>query len=80
MKRISIIKAMVAIAIVMTFVMPVAAFANVGTMGAVPNNKNTVDINNGGESIMSDARNIADTFVVEKTVVSAVPLARNCVC
>ena len=31
MKQISIIKALVAIAIVMTFVMPVAAVANVGT-------------------------------------------------
>jgi parallel beta-helix repeat protein len=46
MKQKNMWKAVVAFAVVLAFVMPVAAFANGGTIGVTSNNKNTVDINN----------------------------------
>ena len=50
MKRKAICKAIIAIAVAMAFVMPVAAFANVGTIGVISNSENTGDIENMVES------------------------------
>jgi len=82
------IKALVAIAVALAFVMPVAAFANVGTIGVTPNSENTSDMENMVEtSINSDnsdntetASNdnydldyTEDTIVAEKTIDNAMP-------
>jgi len=64
MKRISIIKAIVAIAVVLAFVMPVTAFANVGTSVAI--SKNTVSNSN-----------MEDELVAEKTVDTTMPTTRG---
>jgi len=61
MKRKPIYKAIIAIAVAMAFVMPVAAVANVGTIGVTSNSENTSDIENTVEistnSDTSDIRN-----------------------
>jgi len=79
MKQKNMWEAIVAFAVVLAFVMPVSAFANVGTIKVTSNNENTVDINNNmGETIMSDTLR-EDTILTEKTVIPAVPLTRGTV-
>ncbi|GAG96335.1 unnamed protein product, partial [marine sediment metagenome] len=50
MHRKNKMKVIVAFAVVMVFVMPVAAFANVGTFGTTPNSENTGNMENMVES------------------------------
>jgi len=67
MKRKAIYKAIIAFAVAMAFVMPVAAFANVGTIGVTSDSENTSDIKNIIETI--DTSNIKNTInsVLEKS-------------
>jgi len=79
MKQKNMWTAIVAFAVVLAFMMPVTASANVGTIKGTSNSKNTVDINNNmGGTIMSDIPR-EDSILTEKTVVPAVPLARGTV-
>jgi len=50
MHRKNVFKAIVALAVALAFVMPVTAFANVGTIGVTSNSENTDDIKNMVES------------------------------
>jgi parallel beta-helix repeat protein len=74
------LRIVVAFAVALAFILPsAAAFANFGRVGVTSNSKNAVGINNNiGETIMSDTPR-EDTILIEKTVVSAVLLARGTV-
>ena len=79
MKQKNMWTAIVAVAVVLAFVMPVTASANVGTIRGTSSSKNAVDINNNiGETIMSDTPR-EDSILTEKTVVPAVLLTRGTV-
>ena len=68
MKRKAIYKAIIAFAVAMAFVMPVAAFANVGTIGVTSDSENTSYIKNIIETTI-DTSNIKNTInnVLEKS-------------
>ena len=76
MKRKAIYKAIIAIVVAMVFVMPVAAVANVGTVGVTSNSENTGDMRNIVKSTtisksIDDSYNLdytEDTIVAEKTI------------
>jgi len=86
MKRIVILKAIVAIAVVMTFVMPVAAVANIGALEVTSNN-----CNNTGNAIVSNipragnsnighvSGKTGDTSFVEITDVTAMSKSKGIV-
>ena len=66
-----IYKAIIAIAVAMAFVTPVAAFANFGTIGVTSNSENTSDMENMVESTTNsdNSDNIETTIDVENPVI-----------
>ncbi|MBE3121618.1 MAG: right-handed parallel beta-helix repeat-containing protein [Thermoplasmata archaeon] len=79
MKQKNMWTAIVAVAVVLAFVMPVTASANVGTIKVTSSSKNAVDINNNiGGTMVSDTPR-EDSILTEKTVAPAVPLTRGTV-
>ena len=71
-------KAIIAIAVAMAFIMPITAVANVGTIGITPDVEDTSDIEIMAESTNSDnSDNTEYTIATEETVDNAMPTTGN---